>query len=303
MRFLVRASFLLALMGAPSLLAQTHVDIPELPLDAVYSVDASDGVEPSGLAFYKDELYCVSDKHDSCVYRIRMENERATLDPAISFELPNDGPEGLADFEGLCCDSDGNFYLASEKMFRVLRVPPDGKGTTWVTPDLRPAGAEAGLFRTEGAYVEGLARIDATHFVLCAERQPRGIVSVDLAQNPPTVQAVAVKTATIPPHGIRVPDFTDLCYHDGVLYALERNAEIISMVETKDGAVSVRPWRSFRDAVNRKDLRYADRRFGMAEGLAIHGDRVYVILDNNQDARADGANDKRPLLFVFRNAR
>ncbi len=303
MRFLVPASLLIASMGAPSLWAQTHVEIPELPLEAVYSLDASDGVEPSGLAFSKDELYCVSDKHDSCIYRIRLEIERATLEPAIWFELPNDGPEGLADFEGLSCDPDGNFYLASEKMFRVLRVPPDGKGATWITPDLRPAGAEAGLFRTEGAYFEGLARIDTTHFVLCAERQPRGIVTVDLGQIPPVVRAIVVKTATIPPHGIRVPDFTDLCYHDGVLYALERNAEIVSIVETKDGVVSVRPWRSIRDTVNRKDLRYTDRRFGMAEGLAIHGDRVYVILDNNQDARTDDANDKRPLLFVFRNER
>ncbi|MBX7257200.1 MAG: esterase-like activity of phytase family protein [Candidatus Hydrogenedentes bacterium] len=294
------SAFLLLLAGVCTGWSQSHVKVPELELEVAYPLEGSESTEPSGLALSNGTLFCVSDKQDSCIYKIDIENGKASLEPAIWFELPNEGPEGLADFEGIACDTDGTFYLASEKMFRVLRVSSDGKDTRWITPDLRPAGEDAGLFHTEGANFEGIAQLDPTHFFLCAERQPRGIVAVDITSEPASTKAYKLDKATVPPHGIRVPDFTDLCYHDGVLYALERNAEIISTVEIQNENVSVKPWRSFHDTADRNELRYTNSRFGMAEGLAIDSNRVYVVLDNNQDARANDPNDKRPLLFIFR---
>lgn len=300
MRLGTHAAILLSVWTSPVMAAQVHADVPEMVLNAVFPLDNSEGVEPSGLTFFDSELYCISDKHDTCIFRVQFEDGSAALEPAIWFELPNDGPEGLCDFEGITRGQDGEFYLVSEKMFRILRVPADGKKAQWISPDLRPAGKEAGLFRTDGAYFEGITLSDSTHFILCAERQPRGIFVLDIGLNPAATKVFTLSHATVPPRGIRVPDFTDLCFHDGALYALERNAEIISTLELDDRTVRVNPWRSFRKPVNRREWRYTDRRFGMAEGLAMRDGLIYVVLDNNQDARAGRPEDRRPLLFVFR---
>ena len=54
----------------------------------------------------------------------------------------------------------------------------------WITPSLKPAGREKGLFQVPNANLEGIVCTGPGRFVLCAERQPRGFVEVDCAATP-----------------------------------------------------------------------------------------------------------------------
>ena len=83
------------------------------------------------------------------------------------------------------------------------------------------------------------------------------------------------------------------------MFVLERNAEIISTVARNGNDIRVAPWRSVRETLDREEYRYGDRRFGMAEGLAMDAAHIYVVLDNNGNAREHDATDTRPMLFVF----
>lgn len=277
--------------------ADTYPRPTELELERALPIEGLESAEPSGLALRNGELFTVSDNHDHFIYKIRIESERAVFEPAIPITVP---AGARADFEGLVVDDAGDFYLASEAQFRILHVPADGRRCKWITPNLKRAGEAASLFTFRGGYIEGVARIDATRFIVCAERQPRGLLYIDTATSPQTVEVFVLNAPTIQPRGLRIPDFTDLCAFDGMVYALERNAEIISTVVRDKKRIDVKPWRSFREALDRPEYRYKDRRFGMAEGLALDESRVYVVVDNNGNARESDALDVRPVLFIFR---
>ncbi|MDZ4861246.1 MAG: esterase-like activity of phytase family protein [Candidatus Hydrogenedentes bacterium] len=268
----------------------------ELELERALPVDGLIRAEPSGLTIRDGALYTVSDNHTDDIYRLRLEADRAVMEPAIPIVVP-DGVRG--DYEGITGDGNGGFYLASESQFRILHVPDGGKPAAWVTPSLEAAGKSAGLFQFRGGYFEGIAQIDATHFLLCAERQPRGLMFVNIASVPPSTESFVMMEPTVQPRGLRFPDFTDLWVTGGAIYVLERNAEIISIIERTEKSVTVAPWRSFRRTVDREDLRYADQRFGMAEGLAFDDASVYIILDNNGASRKSNLADVRPLLLIF----
>ena len=59
---------------------------------------------------------------------------------------------------------------------------------------------------------------------------------------------------------------------------------------------------SFAHIVNDPEYLYQHEQFGAktAEGLAMDRDRVYVILDNNNDARRMYPTDHRPLLLIMK---
>ncbi|NUM56790.1 MAG: esterase-like activity of phytase family protein [Candidatus Hydrogenedentes bacterium] len=268
----------------------------ELVLERALPIDGLESAEPSGLGIRNGELFTVSDNHDTFIYKLRIEAERAVLEPAVPVSVP-DGAR--ADFEGIAVDDAGDFYLASESQFRILHVSADGKRCAWITPSLKAPGEAAGLFKFRGGYIEGLARIDDAQFILCAERQPRGLLYVGIENTPPLVEGFVLNEPSVQPRGIRFPDFTDLCAFDGALYALERNAEIISTIVRDGKRIDVKPWRSFRETADSPKYRYADRRFGTAEGLAMDAARLYIVLDNNGNAREANAEDRRPMLFVF----
>ncbi|HRI86974.1 MAG TPA: esterase-like activity of phytase family protein [Candidatus Hydrogenedentes bacterium] len=289
MKFLI-----LALCAA----AATYAPRPEeLQLERALPIDGLVRAEPSGLAMVGGVLYCVSDNHTDDIYKLTLESDRAVMEPVIPVGIP-DGVRG--DFEGIVGDGEGGFYLASETEFRILHVPGKGKPSVWVTPSLQDTGKASGLFRFPGAFFEGIALLGPNRFALCAERQPRGLMYVEGGEDPPKAESFVLMEATVQPRGIRFPDFTDLCHFGSSLYALERNAEIISTIERDEKGVRVVPWRSFRETVDLETYRYVDRRFGMAEGLAFDATRVYVVLDNNGVARESNKDDARPILFIFR---
>jgi hypothetical protein len=105
---------------------------------------------------------------------------------------------------------------------------------------------------------------------------------------------------TEPPVSPRDPDFSDLATFEGSVFALERNAHVVVRITRGPGGWSEAERWSFRRTENDPALAYDNATFARAEGLAIDAQRVYVVLDNNQDPRARDPNDKRALLLVFR---
>lgn len=286
------------------LLAWNRVTVPEeivTPLKAVkvLPVEGPENNQPSGLTIFNNTLFTVSDKHDDTIFRVQLMDDTAVLVPHVQFEPSELVTEKALDLEGITCDSEGNFYIISESAFRILRISSDGKEVSWISPNLRSYGEAAGLFQTRGAYLEGITFVDENQFVVCAERQPRGIIEVNTNTTPPTVTTFKYNTTIAELPENRNPDFTGLFWENGILYTLQRNAYVLcKLIKNHQGFVEKDFW-SYGAIVTHEEFQYENMTFGRAEGLCMDKDHVYVILDNNGDARRSTPTDRRPLLLIM----
>jgi hypothetical protein len=283
--------------------------IPELVLTAALPLAVEGDFEPSALLLHEGRLLTVSDKHDDTIYAIERGAAAATLRPFVRFEPPMEEPPEL-DLEGLSAAPDGGWWLASESQLRVLHVQAADAGNgldgplrgraRWLTPSLRAVGAAKGCFHVPNAGFEGIALSSPERLLLAVEREPRALLELGVggAASAPDVQLMPATTYPAEPG--RQEDFADLTRFGGLLYALVRNAHLVVRLERDpDGG-----WRegrafSFRNAENDPRYRYGNRKYGMAEGLAMTEREVFVVLDNNGQAREADEGDRRPILFVF----
>ena len=273
--------------------------ITPLKLIQALPVEGPKNNQPSGLTLLGDTLFAVSDKHDDTIFRVALTDTNAVFIPHLRFELSEPVPAKRLDFEGIACDAEGNFYLVSETAFRILRVSPDGADVSWITPSLRPVGEQEGLFRTRGAYLEGIALLSPGHFLVCAERQPRGLIEVDTSVEPYAVRAFNYDDTSVNLPAGRNSDFSDLFRENDDIYVLQRNAEVISNLIYGGPILEEKDVWSFGRIVHREDLRYSNMKYGLAEGLCMDAERIYLILDNNGDCRASDPDDRRPLLLIM----
>ncbi|HWP47255.1 MAG TPA: SdiA-regulated domain-containing protein [Candidatus Limnocylindrales bacterium] len=270
-----------------------------LKLEKALPVEGPENIQPSGLAICHNMLVTVSDKHDNTIFEVKLRDDKAVLVPYLQFKLSEPVTESKLDFEGITCDEMGNFYLISETAFRILRVSAKGEEVSWITPSLRSYGKEKGLFQVPNAYLEGIALRGPHKFVLAAERQPRGIMEVDIGKVPFEVRVFKNDTTQLTlPKGLN-PDFSDLFVEDQGLYALERSAYAICKLVDTGQKFEERDCWSYKAIETREELQYLDMTFGKAEGLTMDKDHVFIILDNNNEARACDPNDRRPLLLIM----
>lgn len=272
-----------------------------IPLKAVkvLPVEGLKNNQPSGLTIFNNTLYVVSDKHDDTIFRIQFMDDKAVMVPHVQFKLTEGITGKVLDFEGITCDEEGNFYIVSETGFRILKVSADGRKTTWLTPSLRSDGKKVGLFQARGAYLEGIALVDKGKFVLCAERQSRGIIRVDTSTTPIRVKASKYNRTRAKMAKYRQPDFTGLFWENGTLYVLERNTYAICKLIESSRGLEERDFWSYESIVTSEEFQYDNMMFGRAEGLCMDKKHVYVILDNNGDARRLDPDDRRPLLLIM----
>ncbi len=280
---------------------------PKLALVTALPLEIEGNFQPSGLLWHDGRLLTVSDKHDSAVYEIALGSTSATLQPFLTFTPPADDPAPL-DYEGLTVDTDGSFLVVSESRFRILHVAPEGTPgpaashaarASWCSPSLEGSGQAVGCFQLPNANFEGITRLPTGGLLLAAERQPRGLIELDVDRAVGSARAWAMPESAYPMPVGRSPDFADLSILDGQVYTLLRNAHLlVQLRRTARGWEEGEAW-SFAAAENDARFAYADRTFGMAEGLAFSEDKVFIILDNNGVARAISPEDRRPLLFVF----
>ena len=282
----------------------------ELELVTVLPLEIDGDFQPSGLLWHDGRLLTVSDKHDSAVYEIELGSSNATLRPFLTFAPPTDEPAPL-DYEGLTVDTDGSLLVISESRFRVLLLAFEGAPgqaapytarASWRTASLEDSGRSVGCFQRPNANFEGITRLPAGGLLLAAERQPRGLLELDLAAVGRIKAWSMPESAYAVPAG-RAPDFADLAMTDGQVYTLVRSAHLLMRLSrTAQGWQEGVAW-SYAAAENASHLAYADRTYGMAEGLAIGEDKIFIILDNNGIARAASADDHRPLLYLFERPR
>ena len=300
------AALLVAFTGckrAPPLaeaLVQCAPGVPaplELELEQALPVEGGANFQPSGLYLSSGRLLVVSDKHDDAVFELRLERDRAVARPFLRFQAP--GGEVL-DLEGIAGGPDGSLLLASEAQFRVLAVSASGQAT-WFTSSLERFGQSAGLFQKRNAGLEGVARV-GKQVVIAAEREPRGLLEVADGSGAPIEAYRLPRAVCSGPRG-RTDDLTDLSVSEGELYSLQRNAHLVVRMTQIDGRFREAGHWSYARSENDPRYRYRDRTYGLAEGLALDESHVYVALDNNDDARESGKEDRRGMLFVFKRPR
>ncbi len=273
--------------------------IPSLKLINAYPVEGPPNIQPSGLTIWRDTLFTVSDKHDDTIFKIIVKADKAILVPHIIFSPPENNLFKKLDFEGITCDKQGNFYIASEMAIRILKVSAAKDTVKWITPDLRPFGMAAGLFQRRNAYIEGITYTELGKFILCAEREPRGIIEVNTLADPISVFAYQMDQTKFQKKENVGADFTGLDYDYHELYALGRNSFTICTLKF-DGTTyrEIKGW-SFRSTEVSDNFKYKNMKYGRAEGLAVDSNYFYVILDNNNDPKFNNPDDRRPLLFIF----
>jgi hypothetical protein len=90
-------------------------------------------------------------------------------------------------------------------------------------------------------------------------------------------------------------DFSDLYFENGFLYALQRSDRTVLKIVPEERKVASRLRLEFTES------RYYDydEPFGMAEGLYMTADRIYVVLDNNGVARVQDPKNTAPLFLEF----
>lgn len=272
--------------------------VEELEPVSILPIDSDIEIEPSGLCIKGGELFSVSDDTDDMIFKIVRGEETAFFEPHIQFAKPEGTENDFLDLEGIISGPGDSFYLLSERFARVLQVFANGH-SEWVTPSVQAEGKDAGLFKVQNGGVEGIALLDADHFMFLAERQPRGWVeqldgAVVGTEKMPLTRFYGDLTVT------RIPDFTGADFHDGRLYVLFRNGELVTtLVRTETGwEEGVFGW-SFRQTLADDSWGYRDTLYGMAEGLAVDEDHFYVVLDNNQSPRRYSESDTRPLLLIL----
>lgn len=276
---------------------------PELALKRL--LFAKSGHELSGLASVRPgspELYAVADEAaDHFVFRIQHADggKRYKLAPGIdlsklqgydaylkslSGETRITEKDRRLDLEGLAvCGT--TIYAINERVRHVL-VIEDGRKLVKAPINL---SSYQDLFGGEAnAGFEGLAA-DCERGILyvAKEREPRRLFAIEIAS------WTLISDFDVKPSdrdGQRVinpwtgsglltlsPDFADLAFDQGHLYALERNTYEIAKIDPKSLAVVSRV--SYLKA--EKGLYETGEPFGIAEGLSLTKDEIVVGLDHN----------------------
>ena len=278
---------------------KVHAETISLDDFQVWNLNTSHPIEPSGLAFKDGQLYTVCDDAN-VIYKVNVldeDNAEAVVDQHL--DVTQLSAMNL-DLEGITV-VDGEFFAVSEVHHKLISIKRDK--LNWV-PEIGGVYAEAykaGLFQLYNAGMEAVAYLGNQTFLLSVERQPRGLIEVTFDaefKNIIKQSNQVFDDSKYPLAESRKPDLTGLYNHQGVIYALHRNAYIIhELIKDEHGVYQEGQAWSFEHIVKDPQFAYQDMQFGHAEGLAVDDDYFYLILDNNNNSRLKNPNDKRPLLI------
>jgi uncharacterized protein YjiK len=288
----------LALLAVAPAAAQQKLDLQQaLPLDGPVLV------QPSGLAWDGKNLLMVSSFHDDEIFKIELQADKAVFNEQVKIRRSKETAGLKMSWRGLAADGNGNLFLASDGNCRIMKVESDGDAE-WEGPGLLETGAEKGLFSGENSGIEGIAIAGKRKFVVAASREPRGLLQVDLTGAKPFINALIADKSKVPlPAGRRKPDFSDLAEDRGQLWALSANADAICMLKWNGHEYTEGEYWTFGHVSNDPKYRYAGLKTGLARGLAMDGQVIYVVMDNKGVGRQGDLADKRPLLLVFKRPR
>lgn len=294
---------LLTLLATTGLIAQPFKPVEPVQLSdyQVYPINGLDQIEPSGLTLKNDTLYTVGDKHRA-IFRLDIQDDEAWLYKEMTLASERDLGVSVLDLEGITTVN-GDFVLVSEAHHRLIHVDNLGQ-LRWLPAqgnDLYRSAFAAGLLQLHNAGLEGVTYLGEQRFLVAAERQPRGLITLQFSEDLTEIVSqhnLIMLNSRQYLHG-RHPDMTGLYVHRKQVYALQRNAYVIHELiavgnrQYQEG----RAW-SYEDIVRDPKYAYSDMQYGHAEGLAVDDEFFYLVLDNNRIPNAKNPNDKRPLLIV-----
>lgn len=252
--------------------------------------------DPSGLASRYGTLLTVSDKPEfPSVYALRPDGDGYRAEEYLALRGPSPG----SDHEGLAvCDG---FMLIVEESSGSLLVVANDAGITVRNPELAKLHARlltAPAFGTKGAGLEGVACAPDGRVWIANERQYRMIYALD-RESWAATEAFDLPAGLDSPRRAGAhevwPDYADLHFADGFLYALQRNDRVVLKIDPITRALAARARLELDEAAL---YEYRDP-FGMAEGLLVEKERILVLLDNNGAPRKGKPDDRSALLIAY----
>ena len=278
----------------------------------VFLLEGSERLELSGLSFCHNKLLSISDNNNHFVYEVVFSDaHKAALKIFIQLpDLPKKNVsypllqqisywyDGLsshdrADFEAITCDKE-NIYLLSERKNDIVKITE--KHANWLNVNWYNPLHDKGFLNKYNAYGEGLVKID-DFFYLAIEREERGVFKLTQKNNG---QHFMIEQQLLPSAPFlswygKKEDLSDLAYDGKYLYTLERNAYAVCKRTIPDFKVVV--CFSYASIERGEVYRYHDAKFGMAEGLAVDANFIYIVLDNNGLHKASSPEDARSILI------
>jgi hypothetical protein len=268
----------------------------------------SDDTQLSGLTQKNGFLYTIGDKlTNQAIYKVAFNQTGFDLIPHIRFSKLKGHKSYLAsaallehagkiikspmDLEGITyCGND--WYLANEQVRHILKVNSKEIVNLGISFEeiFKQNGSPLEKISTNAGF-EGLTMDCKNNTLYVAqERQPRALVRVPLTNKKPDYFG---DTKVTPHPNEKVSsDYADLYYEKGYLYALERNSYLISKIDTK--TMKVIEQYSFQklDGINLEDVYDTGEPFGIAEGLYMNSQMIYIALDNNAKPISKKASKK-----------
>lgn len=289
---------------------------PELKLNKAYSLRGIDKLQASGLTRCGSDLLFISDRHDQSIFKIKLNTEDEFAEVQVAHKLselpwppqiwnlpiknifrglsPYLKVKGLAyDWEGITCDSEKNIYLASELYINILKLKVDGT-SAWLETNLYEEGMKQNLFKKHNAFIEGVTWSQHNRLFVAAERSERALISLDWQDQKREFDTLPSKD---PGFEHDIFDLAGLSEYQGKLYTLERSRYLVCQRGMSQGAP--KQCYSFRKTALDPRWAYTDQRYGLAEGLLVEKDSIWIIFDNNDHPRVSDAEDRRPLLLRF----
>jgi len=254
-----------------------------------------DNIEISGLYLEGNNLLFVGDKlSNRAIYKVQFEKDRfyykSHIDltklknhdiyfaKALLFKHGGRLVKSPFDLEGLTKCKEA-YYLVNEQVRHVLKIennilevlPIDFKNV------FKKNGFPIEKISTNAGF-EGVS-VDCKNQVLyiAQERDPRAIIQVDLKTN--KVQEMFLLENKKTKNGSL--DFTDLYYESGFLYILQRNEYLISKYDLINKKIVAKLSFEKLKNLNARELYDTGEPYGLAEGLAMSEDTIYISIDNN----------------------
>jgi Esterase-like activity of phytase len=278
---------------------------PEFALSAesfwLLETPGKERFDASGLLLLPDgALLTVNDRHAG-LYRV---NFRRGTNIADLVALPDcfttahlapfaGAKVGRWDCEGIARDDLGRLYLCEEANRWILRWDQSAQSVEPLAIDWSPAKP---YFTTSdiNASFEGVA-IGRGKLYVANERQRGRIIVVDLA----TLQVERHFQVSYRASRAFDTHYSDLCWHNDTLWVLLRESSALLQLDPLKETVLAEF--SFRDLERRKEVIYTGKYpTGIMEGLAVDDEFIWLVTDNNGEARWSAPGDTRPTLFKCR---
>ncbi len=256
-----------------------------------------DTVEISGLVKYKNELLMVGDKlSNRAIYKIIFEKDRFYYKDYIDLSKLNGHSSYFAksllfkhagklvkspfDLEGITFCQE-TFYLVNEQVRHILKVEKNKLSRLELNFEqiFKKNNFPLEKISTNAGFEGIVADCKNQKLYIAQERSPRAIIQVNLKTS--KVEDMFLIDNSNTKHGSQ--DFADLYYEKDHLYLLKRNTHQI----TKYNLKTKKEVKTFNfgntKGIHLREIYETGEPYGLAEGLAVTEDRIYIGIDNNKN--------------------